>query len=57
MVDLLWRDGNARAAIRLEELWNDACGAHGFSLLCAYITGNFYKEGDTARFMEACRKP
>ena len=24
MVDLLWRDGNAKAALRLEELWNDA---------------------------------
>ena len=24
MVDLLWKDGNASAALRLEELWNDA---------------------------------
>src|SRR3954463_5302772 len=23
MVDLLWRDGNEAAAVRLEELWND----------------------------------
>jgi signal transduction histidine kinase len=55
MVDLLWRDGNSRAAIRLEELWNEIGKAHSFSLLCAYVMGNFYKEGDAARFMEICR--
>jgi signal transduction histidine kinase len=54
MVDLLWRDGNSRAAIRLEELWNDLAQEQEFSLLCAYVMGNFYKEGDTARFMEVC---
>ena len=55
MVDLLWRDGNSRAAIRLEELWDDAVNDHSFCLLCAYVMGNFYKEGDTARFMDVCR--
>jgi signal transduction histidine kinase len=55
MVDLLWRDGNSRAAIRLEELWNDAGNDHAFALLCAYVMGNFYKEGDTTRFLEVCR--
>jgi signal transduction histidine kinase len=55
MVDLLWRAGNSRAAIRLEELWNEASNAHSFSLLCAYVMGNFYKEGDAAHFMEVCR--
>jgi signal transduction histidine kinase len=55
MVDLLWREGNSRAAIRLEELWNEAGKAHSFSLLCAYVMGHFYKEGDSARFMEVCR--
>jgi signal transduction histidine kinase len=55
MVDLLWRDGNSRAAIRLEELWNDAGKDHSFSLLCAYVMGNFYKEGDAAQFFEVCR--
>jgi signal transduction histidine kinase len=55
MVDLLWRDGNSRAAIRLEELWNDAGQEHSFSLLCAYQMGNFYKEGDASRFLAVCR--
>jgi signal transduction histidine kinase len=55
MVDLLWKSGNSKAAIRLEELWNDAGKEHSFSLLCAYVMGSFYKEGDAARFMEVCR--
>ena len=55
MVDLLWRDGNSRAAIRLEELWNDAGKEHPFSLLCAYVMGNFYKDTDQARFFEVWR--
>jgi signal transduction histidine kinase len=54
MVDLLWRDGNCDAAIRLEELWNDAGVHHAFSLFCAYTIGNFYKEGG-ARFFDVCR--
>jgi len=55
MVDLLWREGNATAAIRLEELWNDALRAHSFSLLCAYVMGNFYKHDDAEQFMQVCR--
>ena len=55
MVDLLWRGGRSRAAIRLEELWNDARKEHSFSLLCAYVMGNFYREGDETRFLDVCR--
>ena len=55
MVDLLWREGNTNAAIRLEELWNEAGEEHSFSLLCAYVMGNFYKEGESERFLEVCR--
>jgi signal transduction histidine kinase len=55
MVDVVWRDGNSRAAIRLEELWNEAANDHSFSLLCAYVMGNFYREGDAAQFLEVCR--
>jgi PAS domain S-box-containing protein len=43
MVDLLWRDGARTAAIRLEELWNEAAVVHRFSLLCAYVMANFVK--------------
>ncbi len=54
MVDLLWRDGEPDAAIRLEELWNDLSSRHSFSLLCAYPMGNFYKESDRALFDALC---
>jgi PAS domain S-box-containing protein len=54
MVDLLWRDGEPDAAIRLEELWNDLAHRQTFSLLCAYPMGNFYKESDRAAFEKIC---
>ena len=54
MVDLLWRDGEPDAAIRLEELWNDLANQYAFSLLCAYPMANFYKESDGARFESVC---
>ncbi len=54
MVDLLWRAGNRVAALRLEELWNDLAKEYEFSLLCAYVMGNFYKSGDAAEFHEIC---
>jgi PAS domain S-box-containing protein len=54
MVDLLWRDGNPEAAIRLEELWNDLIGEYSFALLCAYPMGNFYKESHSADFERVC---
>jgi signal transduction histidine kinase len=54
MVDLLWKDGNANAAIRLEELWNEEGARHSFELLCAYAMGSFYREGDHERFLHVC---
>jgi PAS domain S-box-containing protein len=44
MVDVLWNAGQRKAAIRLEELWNDLQGRHSFALLCAYAMAGFYKE-------------
>src|SRR5687767_2201564 len=55
MVDLLWRDGLMDAAIRLEELWNELGRGQAFSLLCAYVMGDFYKETQGDRFREMCR--
>ncbi|HEX2386027.1 MAG TPA: MEDS domain-containing protein [Candidatus Binatia bacterium] len=37
MVDILWRNGNTSAAIRLEDYWNDLGQIYSFSLLCAYL--------------------
>ena len=36
LVNLLWRDGSRQAALRLEELWNDALGYHPCSVVCGY---------------------
>jgi PAS domain S-box-containing protein len=44
MVDILWRDGQRKAALRLEELWNDLQSRHSFRLLCAYAMASFYKQ-------------
>jgi hypothetical protein len=43
MVDLLWKDGQTVAAVRLEMLWNRLGSTRDFSLLCGYSMGNFYK--------------
>jgi signal transduction histidine kinase len=52
MVDILWRDGNSNAAIRLEELWNEVAISRDFALLCAYVMGNFQKASDNAPLFE-----
>lgn len=45
MVDCLWKNDAAAAAIRLEVLWNQLANTCDFSLLCGYSMGNFYKHG------------
>lgn len=52
MVDLLWKNGQQQAAIRLEMLWNQLANTQAFSLLCGYAMGQFYKD---ANFDEICR--
>jgi hypothetical protein len=52
MVDVLWKQGRAEAAIRLEVLWNNLAETHTFSLLCGYSIGNFYKQTD--KLEEVC---
>jgi hypothetical protein len=54
MVDVLWREGNPQAAIRLEEMWNDLGRSHSFTLLCAYVMGNFFKERHGEQFRRVC---
>jgi hypothetical protein len=51
MVDVLWREGNQQAAIRLEMLWNTLANTEAFSLLCGYAMGHFYKD---ANFADIC---
>jgi PAS domain S-box-containing protein len=52
MVDVLWKEGNAPAAIRLEEIWNDLQRGRSFSLLCAYVITSFHKQPADVR--EVC---
>lgn len=54
LVDLLWREGNADAALALEDMWNDLGKAHSLSLMCAYSRGNIYKESAGPRYREVC---
>ena len=48
MVDVLWKNGQDVAAIRLEMLWNKLATTHDFSLLCGYAMGTFYKDSGLA---------
>jgi hypothetical protein len=54
MVDLLWQDGNADGAIKVEILWNQLAAAYDFSLLCGYAVGHFYKETRDPRYQDVC---
>lgn len=36
MVAVLWAQGRPKAALALEDLWNDLLGHHPFSLMCGY---------------------
>jgi PAS domain S-box-containing protein len=56
MVDLLWKDGNVVAAVRLEELWNELADRHAFSLLCAYSMSNFDRADHHGSFAAICRE-
>lgn len=37
MVNILWHQGHAHAAIRLEEFWNELARLYPFSLFCSYL--------------------
>jgi hypothetical protein len=38
---LLWAQGNAEAAIRLEHLWNEIAKSYDVDVLCGYPLGSF----------------
>jgi signal transduction histidine kinase len=54
MVALLWAQGNAEAAIRLEQLWNNVAETHSFSLRCAYPISGFDRDQHSAAFLKIC---
>ena len=54
MVALLWDQGKAEAAIRLEQLWNDLARSKSFSLFCGYPISSFGHERDADLLMKVC---
>jgi signal transduction histidine kinase len=54
MVALLWQQGNSRAVIELERLWNELAGSHSFSLRCGYPLGAFDREEHRESFSKIC---
>jgi signal transduction histidine kinase len=54
MVALLWAQGNAEAAVRLEQLWNNLARTYPLSLRCAYPIADFNREGHGDLFLKIC---
>ncbi len=54
MVALLWNEGKADAAIRLEQLWNDLANSHAFTLRCAYSMNDFPRGDHRESFSKIC---
>src|SRR5688572_2325289 len=54
MVDVLWKEQRADAAIKLELLWNQLASTYRFSLLCGYSLGSFYKQPGGLEAVRAC---
>jgi hypothetical protein len=54
MVDLLWKDGNAQGAIKLEQLWNELADRFKYSLLCGYALDNFLHPAAAEGFRRIC---
>lgn len=54
MVALLWREGDAQGALRLEELWNGLAKTLSFTLLCAYPLESISRETYGTKLLEVC---
>jgi hypothetical protein len=54
IVAVLWADGHVRAALELEELWNDLGREVDFSLYCAYPRA--WVEAEDEGLHEVCRR-
>jgi len=54
LVALLWSMGHVRAAVQLEELWNEVQRDLEFQLCCAYAMRGFAQHHDAAPFLRVC---
>jgi PAS domain S-box-containing protein len=55
MVDLLTKEGNPQAALRLEEFWNELGKLYPFVLLCAYSMDSFATDEQRHEFQSVCQ--
>jgi hypothetical protein len=53
---LLWAEGKADAAIRLEELWNEIAKKYDVDILCGYSLENLRCEEDSYTFHRICEE-
>ena len=56
MVAVLWAEGRTRAAIRLEQLWNNLIAEQSFSLMCAYPKSQFSEDNDSLQTISRLHK-
>jgi len=54
MVALLWQRGEAQAALRLEQLWNELSQEYSFQLRCAYPITSFDQDVHRELFNQIC---
>ena len=51
---VLWAEGKADAAIRLEQLCDEVAKAFGLDMLCGYALSSFHGEEDEHAFQSIC---
>ena len=51
---VLWAEGKADAAIRLEQLWDELGKTLGVDILCGYALNSFHGEKDEDVFQSIC---
>jgi hypothetical protein len=52
----LWAKGNADAAIRLEELWNEIARTYDIDILCGYSMESLPDDEDGYTFRRICEE-
>lgn len=53
---ILWKAGNAEAAIKLEQLWNDISRIHGLDVFCAYPAKSVSEPGNDSFYERISRE-
>lgn len=55
LVDQLWREGNMRAVVRMEEVSQEYCVEHGLKALCGYRLDGFEADSYRPELEAVCR--